>query len=447
MSTPPPPQGPGDPHAASTGLPPPTLGPPGRAARRRPSGAAAAVIAGVVIIGGVAIIVAAARSGGDGDRAGQSPASSVAVSTTTASSTTSTTTPTTTAAPEPSTSPPASSAPATQPSNPRPSTSPPTTALPPGAVDLGSGVHLPVPPGWSQVSGPDDPLTISDGSTWYSAQVVQRTAGEGPQPVVQDVVDTFDGDNAAVSYSPVRFQGTVSGPMPADEYALVYSAVGNDGGRLSGEIHAFVRGDGLVMVIDAWNATDAWPDQSVIPPEITDTVQRSLTTAPKRGAAETLPVVAAFRVDSAHPVVSPHGLAGFTVPPGFEAWPPVNDGGITVAGATNGSTDLVAIAMPAPDTVDEVFATVTADLDERYPGLVIDAPSPQGTRDGASRLGAGFAGTLGGRPIAGGLDVWLVDGDTAYAFAYTYYADIEPDGANPDPVATQFAYSAFADSF
>lgn len=39
-----------------------------------------------------------------------------------------------------------------------------------------------------------------------------------------------------------------------------------------------------------------------------------------------------------------------------------------------------------------------------------------------------------------------MEGDTAFAFAYTYDADVELGGANPDPVATQFAYSAFADS-
>jgi hypothetical protein len=387
------------------------------------------------------VIIAVARSSGEDEAGGPPPGASVAPSSTLTSATSTTTTTLV------QTTSPASSPPAVQPTTPRPVTSAPSTSVPASVLELGSGVHLPVAPGWERVSGPEDPLTISDGTTWYTAEVTRRPAGEGPQPVLQEVVDAIDGDNAAVSYSPTRFVRTVGGPVPADEYTLVYSAIGLDGARFSGTIQAFLRGDGLVMVVEAWQAAEAWPDEAVIPAEITSAVERSLTGAPKLGAAETLPVVAPFRLTSAHPVVSPRGLAGFTVPPGFEAWPPVADGGIWVAGATNGSTDLMAIAMPAPDSVDEVFATVAADLDERYPGLVIDTPSPQGSRDGATRLGAGFAGTLGGRPIAGGIDVWLVEGDTAYAFDYSYYADIEADGANPDPMATQFAYAAYADSF
>lgn len=420
----------------------------GRRPRRRPPGALVAVIAGVVLVAAVATIIAVARSAGDEDEAG-APPPAASVEPSSSASTSATTMP-------PPTTPPPSSPPALQPTTPSataPRSSAPRTTtsapseVPDGMLALGSGVRLPVPAGWQPVSGPDDPPTISDGATWYSAVVMQRAAGEGPQPVFQELVDTIDGANAAVSYSPVRFVRTVSGGMPADEYALVYSSIGHDGARFSGAIQAFLRGDGLVMVVDAWQAAEAWPDGRVIPAEITDAAERSLTGAPKLGASETLPVVGPFRVTSAHPVVSPHGLAGFTVPPGFEPWPPVADGDITVAGATNGSTDLVAIAMPAPDSVEEVFAMVTEDLDERYPGLVIDAPSPQGSRDGATRLGAGFAGTLDGRPIAGGLDVWLVEGDTAYAFAYRYYADIELDAVNPDPMATQFAYAAYADSF
>lgn len=446
MSTPHPPPGPGDTPAATSGQLPPTTGSGApRSTRRRPPRGLVAVIVGILIVGAGAIVVVAIRSGEDGEAGGRplptsaAPASTSSTSTSTTTSTTSTTTPPSAPAPP--------STPAVQPSTARPSTSAPPPTLPGDALDLGSGVHLHVPAGWSKVSGPDDPLTISDGTTWYSAQVQQRRAGEGPQPVLQDAVDTFDRDNAAVSYSPATFRGTISGAVPADEYGLVYSAIAHDGTRLSGALQAFVRGDGLAMVVDAWNATDAWPDDSPVPAAITDAIERSLTRAPKLGAAETLPVVPSFRVTSVHPLVSPHGLAGFTVPPGFEAWSPVSDGGVTVAGSTNGITDLVAIAMPAPTSVEEVFETVTADLDERYPDLVIDPPSAQGSRDGALRLGAGFAGTLGGRPIAGGLDVWLVSGDTAFAFAYTYYADIEVDGANPDPDATQFAYSAFADSF
>jgi hypothetical protein len=315
-------------------------------------------------------------------------------------------------------------------------------------VDLGNGVHIHVPDGWTTVSGPDDPFTISDGSIWYSPQVMPRSAGEGPHAAMQEAVDVIDGANAAVSYSPVTFQRTVSGTAPADEYALVYSVIGYDGARLSGTLRLFVRGDGLVMLVDAWNSSGAWPDEAAVPTTISEPLEQSLTTAPRLGPAETLPIFASFRVASAHSIVSPYGLAGFTVPPGFEAWsPPAAGGDLRVAGATNGSTELVAIALPARGSIEEVFAEVTADLDERYPGLVIDAPTAQGSRDGTERLGAGFAGTLGGRPIAGGVDVWLVEGDMAYGFAYTYHADIEIDGANPDAVATQFAYAAFADSF
>lgn len=319
--------------------------------------------------------------------------------------------------------------------------------VPADTTDLGEGISLVVPPGWARTSGPDDPVTISDGTTWYTATVVEHEPDDGPAELLQDVVDTFDGEHTSVSYSPVRYQGTVSASLPADEYRVVYSAITEAGGRTSGAVHTFLRGDGLAVVVHAWNLTDTWPEQHEATDPITEALARSLTAAPPIATAETLPIAAPFRVTSEHPLVAARGLAGFTVPPGFDAWPPVTVDGITLAGASNGITDVVAIAMPAPATVDEVFAAVVDDLDERYPGLVVDTPSPQGTRDGVSRLGAGFAGTRGGRPIAGGVDAWLVAGDTAYAFAYTYYADIELGGANPDPVATQFAYSAYADSF
>jgi hypothetical protein len=442
MPTPHPPPVPGEMPTATSRRSSPTSAASGagRPPGRRSPAVLVAVIAGVALVATVGVIIAVARSSGDDDAGGLSPGASVAPSSAPIATTS------TTAAPAPTTAP-AASPPAVQPTAPRPTTSAPSTSVPANVLDLGSGVHLPLAAGWQRVSGPDDPLTISDGITWYSSNVTRRPAGEGPQPVLQDVVHAIDAVNAAVSYSPVRFIRTVGGPMPADEYALVYSAIGLDGARFSGAIQAFLRGDGLVMVVEAWQAAEAWPDEPVIPAEITDAVERSLTGAPKLGAAETLPVVAPFRLSSVHPVVSPRGLAGFTLPPGFEAWPPTTDGDLSVAGATNGSTDLIAIAMPAPDSVEEVFASVAADLDQRYPGLVIDTPSPQGSRDGATRLGAGFAGTLGGRPIAGGVDVWLVEGPTAYAFAYVYHADIEADGANPEAVATQFAYAAYADSF
>jgi hypothetical protein len=433
-----------------SGRPPSRRGP--FAKRRpgwRPSGASAAILAGVAIVVAGAIAVALSRAGDD-EPTGEQPAGAAVSSTPSASSA-----PTT----APMTTPPATSA--TAPPTPSPSTTPaatvrPPTSMPPSTapstapsdgLDLGHGVHLDIPTGWQTVSGPDDPLTISDGSIWYSPQMLQHLPGDGPQPLMQQAIAAIDGASAAVSYSPVTFQRTAGGAVPADDYALVYSAIGPDGARLSGTIHALVRGDGLALVVDAWTTSDAWPDGTVIPAAMSDALERSLTRAPKLGPAETLPVVAPFRVTSVHPLVSPHGLAGFTMPPGFEAWsPPDAGGGLSAAGATDGSTDLVAIALPAPDTVEEVFAAVTADLDERYPGLVIDPPTAQGSREGTARLGAGFAGTLGGRPIAGGVDVWLVEGDTAFAFAYTYDADVELGGANPDPVATQFAYSAFADS-
>jgi hypothetical protein len=125
---------------------------------------------------------------------------------------------------------------------------------------------------------------------------------------------------------------------------------------------------------------------------------------------------------------------------------PSNVGGVAVGAATNGQTDLLGISVPAAGSVEADFAAVTDALDQRYSGLVYEQPSPQGTRDGWKRLGAGFAGTLNGRPISGGVDVWQVPGGTAYGFAYVYYADITADGTNPDQNATQFAYSAYADS-
>lgn len=444
MSAPHPPPGPGEPPDPSNGLPPPST----PAGGRGPSPAVVAAIAGLAVAIVVGIGVVVARSGDDDSGASRTTGAPVATSSTTSVpvTTTSTLPPTTSA---PTTSPTTSASTTSALTNP-PTTSVPTLpapSFPADALDLGQGVVVALPPGWMRTEDGEDTITVSDGSAWYAARVAEHDPGDGPAALVQDVVDTFDRSYLSVSYTPVRYRGTVSGTLPADEYRLAYSAITEDGDRLSGAIHAFVRGDGLTAVVNAWNMTDAWPDEHPATDSITDGIERALTDAPELGTAATLPIVAPFRVESAHPLVTANGLAGFTVPPGFEAWTPVTENGITLAGATNGATDVVAISMPAPATVEDVFDAVVGDLDERYPGLVIDTPSPQGTRDGVSRLGAGFAGTLDGRPIAGGIDAWLVGGDTAYAFAYTYYADIELDGSNPDSLATQFAYSAYADSF
>lgn len=250
------------------------------------------------------------------------------------------------------------------------SAAPPTTAAwPEGSIDVGSGVHLVPPDGWS-VDWDDLGPILTDGVDHAALEVHVQPPGEDPAVVLQAYVDEFDAAYDTVAYSAVTMRNSFgSGATQVDQYGLYYLTYdAAEGIGWFGGLFAMIRADGLTVVLDVWNAGDG----GGLPDDAAAQVRQSLLAAPAvAGAVELLPR-APFRLASVHPAVVIDGTTAFTPAPGFE----LVDDGDGWGRVSNGQLDAELHALAGAASLDDVMSAGDAVVGGLYTDVV---PEPDKT--------------------------------------------------------------------
>lgn len=319
-----------------------------------------------------------------------------------------------------------------------------TTGTASAAIDLGHGVSLPIPSGWSQTSAPGNPVVISDGTTKLGIQALARDPGEDITALVQEYTNTFDSEFSAVGVGPTRFVGPVASPVAINEYLTHYTTfdTGKVGG-ISGTIDSVVRADGLSVIIDLFSAQPT----SVLPQEAYKSLIASLVAAPSQGPAATLSQHAPFTVTSPTPFAPVDGLTGFSLAPGFSLVVP-GASGAPSASASNGAESFSAIKVTAQTDVNSVIAAAQANLQQNYGSVVYAAP----TADTADQFGVmhgafTWTGTAtNGKPAAGAIGYSL---DPATGNGYIAYRSWDTSNGPGEPAAAEGAFMqrSFSNTF
>ncbi len=314
--------------------------------------------------------------------------------------------------------------------------------IPAGALDLGYGVYIPMPDGWTMTNDPESVLTISDGTTSVAVQVLARTPGENPAVLVQEYIDTFDNDFESVGYSPSVNSERLESEPAVDVYStfyLTYDAAADFG--LAGQVNLYVRGDGLSLLYDVFGPSD---QAGSFPTDAADMMRASFQQAQPVDTAVPLVPVAPFRVTSVHPFVQIDGLVGFSAAPGFEVISSGNNRGFVSNGTEDFQADKV---IGQPDT-NAVVAAAQAVIAQNYTGVansavVLDDPDSFGVIHG----GFTWTGTyVAGNPSAGGVDFYYDPASTnAYIVYRTWFTGV--DGAEPFPAHAKFMLDTVFSSF
>lgn len=318
-----------------------------------------------------------------------------------------------------------------------------TLPLPVGAVALGFGVHVVVPDGWDAETD-DTGLLITDGIDSVAIEVHARPAGEGPAPVLQQYVDTFDGDFEAVSYSPVTLRTTFgSKDALVQQYGLYYGTyAADDGIGYRGGLFVLVRADGLTVLIDVWNEGDG----NGLPEDAATTLRDSLVAAPLLGEAVEPETVAAFRVTSVHPLAIVDGLTGFAIAPGFELTAGGDDTGW--ARVSNGLRDFEMHAYADIADLDAAMAEADALVSERYTDVVDETAEDEEVSDlGLLRRSIPWTATYAadGGACGGITTAWWDPADLVAHLVIEgfYWMD---DGSVPAEAETWFMFDSAASS-
>lgn len=323
-----------------------------------------------------------------------------------------------------------------------PETSTTVPAIPADAIDLGHGVYIPIPAGWTQTNSPGAAVTLSDGTTSVAAQVLARTPGENPATLMQEYVDTFDTDFETVSYGPTANIRRLDGEPAVDVYNTFYLTydVAADFG-LSGAVNAYIRGDGLSLIYDVYGPSTA---TGSFPTDAADTMRLSLQHAPLLKPLVALVPVAAFRVSSVHPFVQVDGLTGFCAAPGFTIFTAGNNRGLV----TNGTEDFQVDKLLAQPDTNAVTASAQSVIGENYTGvsfteLTLSDPDPYGIVHGSF----GWTGTyVGGNPSAGEVDFYF-DPATQNAYSVLRAWFTGADNSEPFPAHGQFMLHSMFNGF
>lgn len=334
MSTLPPPQ-------------PPQAPAPALGTRRRPPGLIIGGLVAVVLVAGGATFLA---TRGDDDKATTRPA------------TTPTTTPTTA---RPRTSSPVSTLVITTPSTTAivdstvADTTPDTVVIPAGATELGYGVFVPVQANVT-VDG-DDPYTFTNTDTDIDTilQVLNRDAGEDPNVLLQEYIDTFDSDYPLIAYTASEVFDPGHLGFPNLRLARVsYELYQDDQSKpnVGGAVYAVVRNDGLSIVGDVYGP----PEDEMFTDETYRAMVGSLSNAPSVG--ETAPWFAATPAlpTSVHASVAlPFPTSRhLTLAPGYE----VVDQTASTITVSNGPDSLFFTRLDSLVTVDDATAAAVQTL-------------------------------------------------------------------------------------
>jgi hypothetical protein len=334
-------------------------------------------------------------------------------------------------------------------------TIPPTTLPPPtttalttttapvsgGVVDLGLGVSMPIPDGWTLLEEGEAP-TISDGTSNLTLQALARPAGEDPAVLMQEYINTFDTDYDAVTYDPsVRFP-RIEGALAIDQYGVNYRLFdpeSENGIGVIGTSYVYVRADGLSVVYDIFSReVTPGPGQASF-----DAFIDSLIAAPPLGAAAPLTERAPFRVTSVHETVSVFELAGYTLAPSFDVSTQA-DGDVV---ATTGEEDFEVERLVGVGTGEAAIAAAQAHITEVYGNVTFEAPENLGAGDdGITRTDVRWA--TGAAATGGALTgVFTTYFDPATGNAYAVYRGWLGAQAAPNQIEASFMFLSFSSSF
>ena len=321
---------------------------------------------------------------------------------------------------------------------------PPVTlpAVPDGAVDLGLGVFIPVPGGWtSGTSG--SMVQLTDGSTIVAAQTLVRTPGTDPALITQEYVNAFDAAFETVSYSPTARVTTLTGANPADIYATYFVTFDSTAGLIqSGYVNIYVRGDGLALVYSVYGP-DGQPRS--FPSDAGETMNASFVAAPAIGPATALVEASPFRVATAHDDVVVDGLVAFSAAPGFSV---ISEGGGTGFVTNSTIEDVQVDRITGQADTNAVTATAQAILeanytDVAYTELLVDDADVYGVFHGRFTWTGTF---VGGQSSTGIVDFYYDPASTNALVAFRSWFT-QGDGGEPFVAASQFMLRSLTNSF
>jgi hypothetical protein len=414
---------------------PPRSHPPGTRARLLVAGAVVAVLA----IAGTAFVIAA--NDGDDTTAGLTSTMPLVATTAVAAPVTTATTAlvtTTTSAGDPSTTSATTAATTTT-----PITTPITTpAVPDGALDLGFGVYVPVPDGWT--TGAAGAMTqLTDGSTVVVAQTSVEPPGTDPALITQEYVNGFDATFETVGYSPTARVRTLDGVNPVDTYATYFVTFDASTGSIqSGYVDVSVRSDGLVLVYSVYGP-DGQPRS--FPSDAGEAMNAAFANAAPVGPTAALVQAPPFRVATAHEDVLVDGLVAFAAAPGFSV---ITEGDGTGFVTNNTIEDVEVDRITAQADTTAVTASAQAALAVNYSDLVFSEP----VVDDADVYGVfhgrfTWTGTfVSGQPSTGIVDFYFDPGSTNALVASRSWF-IVGDGGEPFVAASQFMLRSLTNSF
>lgn len=274
-------------------------------------------------------------------------------------------------------------------------------AIPDGALDLGYGVYFPATDGL-QFSG-DGPYTAAydDRDSELIMQVLNRAAGEDPNVLIQEYVDTFDPDfdpiayNLIVSYEP-GFQG-----YPNMRYSeLPYSIFQAEGdANISGTVWIIQRNDGLTFLGDSWGSdvSDGRADTSL------DAMLASLAAAPAVGETAAWFETTSILPTTVHETVAmPFECAcRLALPPGYV----VADTGVDDVSVENDSVRVTIARLTGLQRIDDATLAAVQYAQARYDITDMDTPVDGTANPTLANRRMVWAGTAGGVEVYG--DVYV----------------------------------------
>jgi len=316
-------------------------------------------------------------------------------------------------------------------------------AIPEGSADLGNGVGLPIPTGFTQTSQPGSMIALSDNTSVIVAHSAVRTPGIDPALVTQEYVNAFDNSFQTISYGPTAKNGSLTGEPQADVYTTFFLTFDDTTGAVqSGFINVYVRGDGLVLILSAYGPNGY---AGVIPQANVDAMNLSFQRTPPIGPSTPLATIAPFRVATIHSSIPVDGLVAFTATPGFVPYGPTGEGRALVS---NGVEDVQVDRMSGQADTNVVTASAQAVIAQNYTGveyseLSLGDPDPWGVVHGAFSWTGVF---VGGQRSVGRVDFYF---DPATANAYVAFRTwfTGADDSDPYPAASQFMLRSLFNSF
>ncbi|MEO6125666.1 MAG: hypothetical protein ABIR32_18350 [Ilumatobacteraceae bacterium] len=318
-------------------------------------------------------------------------------------------------------------------------------AIPEGAADLGNGVALLIPAGFSQTTGGGGSTTLTDNVSVIYAQTAVRSPGTDPGVLTQEYVNAFDPFFTTISYSPTAKSRSLAGEPATDVYSTYFVTFdGTTKAVQTGSIDVYVRTDGLVLVVSAYGPNGY---QNVIPTASSDVLNASFLATPLVGAPQPLVPLAPFRVATIHPPVTVDGLVAFTAAPGFSIVGPTGQGRGFV---TNGTEDVQVDRTAGQADVSVVTSTAQGILSQNYTGieyseLTLSDPDPWGVVHGSFNW-VGFY--VGGQRSVGNVDLYYDPATTnAYVMFRTWFAPDAANDADPSAAESQFMLRTLFNSF